>query len=43
MINLHRDIHSLTDFKRNTNDFISLPSRTMWFPSCASVTAHRKC
>lgn len=22
MINLHRDIHSLTDFKRNTNDFL---------------------
>jgi prevent-host-death family protein len=22
MINLHRDIHSLTDFKRNTNDFM---------------------
>lgn len=22
MINLHRDIHSLTDFKRNTNDLM---------------------
>lgn len=22
MINLERDIHSLTDFKRNTNDFV---------------------
>src|SRR5205823_7107568 len=28
MINLHRDIHSLTDFKRKTNDFIKQMKET---------------
>jgi prevent-host-death family protein len=28
MINLHRDIHSLTDFKRNTNDFMKQMKET---------------
>jgi len=28
MINLHRDIHSLTDFKRNTNDFVKQMKET---------------
>jgi len=28
MINLHRDIHSLTDFKRNTNDFVRQMNET---------------
>jgi prevent-host-death family protein len=28
MINLHRDIHSLTEFKRNTNDFMKQMKET---------------
>lgn len=28
MINLSRDIHSLTDFKRNTNDFVKQMKET---------------
>ena len=28
MINLNRDIHSLTDFKRNTNDFVKQMKET---------------
>jgi len=28
MINLNRDIHSLTDFKRNTNDFMKQMKET---------------
>lgn len=28
MINLHRDIHSLTDFKRNTNEFVKQMKET---------------
>src|SRR5664279_1082435 len=28
MINLHRDIHSLTDFKRHTNDFVKQMKET---------------
>jgi prevent-host-death family protein len=28
MINLERDIHSLTDFKRNTNDFVKMIRET---------------
>ena len=28
MINLNRDIHSLTDFKRNTNDFMKKMKET---------------
>jgi prevent-host-death family protein len=28
MINLHRDIHSLTDFKRNTNEFVKQMKKT---------------
>src|SRR5437870_10739664 len=28
MINLHRDIHSLTDFRRNTNDFMKQMKET---------------